>query len=174
MSKTSKGGGVYQFCALRAPDADPPHFRPIPSGPPPKMQVLSVHPPQIDCTGENFEKKILWNHPKKAKKLQIYSIIRPYLMKNVDPPPILATLFSKQQIPPHIRVKFKETPPKLVEFHIHSPQNRWKWSTPCWVPTLTKFLVPKIRLNELISANGSSRFQSVERVSTTTKWTIFK
>ena len=57
-------------------------------------------------------------------KLQICSIIRPYLMKNVDPPPILATLFSKQQIPPHIRVKFKETPPKLVEFHIHSPQNR--------------------------------------------------
>ena len=32
--------------------------------------------------------------------------------------------------PPQIRVKFKETPPKLVDFHIHSPQNRWIWSTP--------------------------------------------
>ena len=62
---------------------------------PPKMQVLSE------------------TTPKKQKKLQIYSIIRPYLMKNVDPPPILATLFSKQQIPPHIRVKFKETPPQI-------------------------------------------------------------
>ena len=117
-------GGVYQFCALRAPDADPPHFRRIRSVPPPKCRYSVYTPPQIDYAGENFEKKILGNHPKKAKKLQIYSIIRPNLMKNVDPPPILATLLSKQQTPPHIRVNFKETPPKLVEFHIHSPQNR--------------------------------------------------
>ena len=98
--KNIKRGGVYQFCALRAPDADPPHFRRIRSVPPPKMQVFSVHPPQIDYAGENFEKKILGNHPKKAKKLQIYSIIRPNLMKNLDPPPILATPLPKQQTPP--------------------------------------------------------------------------
>ena len=129
LKNIQRGGGVP---ILRPSGAGcwPPPFSADPIWTPPKMQVLSVHPPQIDCAGENFEKKFFWNHPKKAKKLQIYSIIRPYLMKNVDPPPILATLLSKQKTPPHIPVKFKETPPKLVEFHIHSPQNRWKWSTP--------------------------------------------
>ena len=70
-------------------------------------------PHQIDCAGENFEKKILGNHPKKAKKLQIYSIIRPNLMKNVDPPPILATLLSKQQTPPHYSEIQRDPPSKI-------------------------------------------------------------
>ena len=63
--KNIRGGGVYQFCALRAPDADPPHFRPIPSGPPPKMQVLGVHPPQIDFVGKIFKGKFCEPTPKK-------------------------------------------------------------------------------------------------------------
>ena len=64
--------------------------------------------------------------------------------------------------------------PKILVFFILTNFRVLLDSLGCWVPTLTKFLVPKIRLNELISANGSSRFKSVERVSTTTKWTIFK
>ena len=60
-------------------------------------------------------------------------------MKNVDPPPILATLFSKQQTPPHIRVKFKETPPnwlsfiytppKIGENGLHPPQKKTSLTT---------------------------------------------
>ena len=45
-------------------------------------------------------------------------------MKNVDTPPHFGIFSMKKADPPQIRVKFKETPPKLVDFHIHSPQNR--------------------------------------------------
>ena len=47
VSYTSKGGGVYQFGALW----------PIPSGPPP--------PKKKDFAGDIFERKILYNNPKK-------------------------------------------------------------------------------------------------------------
>ena len=38
-------------------------------------------------------------------------------MKNVDNPPILAILLSKQQI----RVKFKESPPNIGAIGLHLP-----------------------------------------------------
>ena len=48
-------------------------------------------------------------------------------MKCLDTHPILPILLSKQQTPPHIQVKFKETPnSKLVEFYKHSPHNKKK------------------------------------------------
>ena len=93
--KNIQRGGVYQFCALLAPDADPPHFRPIPSGPPPKCRYSVYTPPKSTAREKILRRNFFETTPKKQKKLQIYSIIRPYLMKNVDPPPILATLFSK-------------------------------------------------------------------------------
>ena len=58
VSKTSKGGGCTNFAHFGRRMLTPP-FSADPIWTPPKMQVLSVHPPQIDCTGENFEKKIL-------------------------------------------------------------------------------------------------------------------
>ena len=58
VSKSSEGGGVYQFFALKEPDDDPPIFG-LSHLDPPKMQVLSVHHPQIDFAGEIFERNIL-------------------------------------------------------------------------------------------------------------------
>ena len=38
--------------------------------------------------------------------------------------------FNENSRPPLNPSEIQRDPPKLVEFHIHSPQNRWKWSTP--------------------------------------------
>ena len=37
-------------------------------------------------------------------------------------PPFWPFFNENSRTPLQIRVKFKETPPKLVDFHIHSPQ----------------------------------------------------
>ena len=50
-------GGVYQFCALRAPDADPQQYWPIPSGPPQNAGTWCTPPPQIDFAGKIFKGK---------------------------------------------------------------------------------------------------------------------
>ena len=42
-------------------------------------------------------------------------------MKNVDPPHILPTLFSKQKRPHHIQEEFKETPPQNWMSFIYTP-----------------------------------------------------
>ena len=63
--KNIRGGGVYQFCALRAPDADPPHFRPIPSGPPPKCRYLVYTPPKSTSREKFFKEKFCEPTPKK-------------------------------------------------------------------------------------------------------------
>ena len=60
-------GGVYQFCALRAPDADPPHFRRIRSVPPPKCRY-SVYTPPKSTTREKILRRKFWETtPKKQK-----------------------------------------------------------------------------------------------------------
>ena len=63
-------------------------------------------------------------------------------MKNVDPPPILATLFSKQQTPPHSSeiqrdpppnwLSFIYTPPKIGENGLHPPQKIYTPPSGCF------------------------------------------
>ena len=65
--KNIQRGGVYQFCALRAPDADPPHFRRIRSVPPPKCRY-SVYTPPKSTTREKILRRKFWETtPKKQK-----------------------------------------------------------------------------------------------------------
>ena len=67
VSKTSRGGGVYQFCALLALDADPPHFRPIPSGPPPKCRYSVYTPPKSTAREKILRRNFFETTPKKQK-----------------------------------------------------------------------------------------------------------
>ena len=65
--KNIQKGGVYQFCALRAPDADPPHFRPIPSGPPPKCRYSVYTPPKSTAREKILRRKFCEPTPKSKK-----------------------------------------------------------------------------------------------------------
>ena len=89
-------------------------------------------------------------------------------MKYVDTPPILAILFSKQQTPPHSSAIQRDPPPKLVVFHIHSPQNRWKWSTPPPKnihPPLWMFLTSSLKISKMLQWHLSRQHLSWQHLS---------
>ena len=50
-------------------------------------------------------------------------------MKNVDPPPILATLLSKQQTPPHSSEIQRDPPPNWLSF-IYTPPKIGEYGLP--------------------------------------------
>ena len=80
------GVGVYQFGAIRAPDAAPP---------PPKKIVTQCTPQhhQIDFTGEIFKRKIFWPPLQNKSKIlgvpskKKHSIFTDIIQIEVDPPP---------------------------------------------------------------------------------------
>ena len=66
-------GGVYEIGALRAPDADPPHFRLIPSVLPPKFND-SVRTPPKSTSWENFFKGKFCEPTPKTQNISKFSL----------------------------------------------------------------------------------------------------
>ena len=66
-------GGVYEIGALRAPDADPPHFRLIPSVLPPKFND-SVRTPPKSTLWENFFKGKFCEPTPKTQNISKFSL----------------------------------------------------------------------------------------------------
>ena len=62
--KHPEGGWVYEIGALRAPDADPPHFRSIPSVLPPKFNDSVRTPPKSTSWEKFFKGKFCEPTPK--------------------------------------------------------------------------------------------------------------
>ena len=67
------GEGVYQFGALRAPNADPPHFWLIPSRPPPKFSN-SVYTPPKSPSRKKFFRENFSDPPKKKQNSSKFSL----------------------------------------------------------------------------------------------------